>query len=70
MTAKLVNIYEPNNELEMFPNSNIVYYNQLMANERVWRTPNFQNYEVKPYYQCEPAKQDHINLEEEKMEYK
>jgi hypothetical protein len=32
MTAKLANIYEPNNELEAFPNSNIVYYNQLMAN--------------------------------------
>jgi hypothetical protein len=34
MTAKLANIYA-GSELELFPNSNIVYYNQIMANE--WR---------------------------------
>ncbi len=34
MTAKLANIYA-GSELELFPNSDIVYYNQIMANE--WR---------------------------------
>jgi hypothetical protein len=37
MTAKLANIYERNSELELFRNSNIVYYNQLMADEQAWR---------------------------------
>ncbi len=65
MTAKLKNIYgERSTELELFPNSNIVYYNQLMANEHLWRAPTSlpQPHDItfhhQPYYNDDSNRRD------------